>query len=94
MEEIKKLRGELDEIDTAIIGLIAKRFKVTQKIGHLKRQNNLPAQDLAREAEILKKIGEKALSLDLKPELIQSIYKLIMAEVVANHKELWKQQSA
>lgn len=50
-KDLDKLRNEIDQIDSDIIELLTKRFAVTDEIGIIKSQNNLPPQDENREAK-------------------------------------------
>ena len=49
--ELDALRGSIDNIDAALIHLLAERFKCTQKVGRLKARFALPPADPAREAQ-------------------------------------------
>ena len=48
--ELARLRGSIDNIDAALVYLLAERFKCTQAVGELKARLNLPPADPAREA--------------------------------------------
>ena len=45
-----RLRGSIDNLDAALVYLLAERFKITQQVGLLKAANGLPPADPAREA--------------------------------------------
>jgi chorismate mutase len=47
------LRMSIDNIDSALIVLLAERFRLTQKVGELKRDTHMPSIDQRREAEHL-----------------------------------------
>ena len=49
--ELAELRHSIDNIDTAVLHLLAERFKCTRKVGELKARLDLPPADPAREAE-------------------------------------------
>lgn len=53
VDEIVKLRKELEEIDKAIAELIAKRFELSKRIGEVKQRLGLYMLDVIREAEVL-----------------------------------------
>ena len=58
MNEIFALRQSIDNIDNAIVSLLAERFKVTEKVGEIKARANLATEDKSREnhqADRLKK---------------------------------------
>ncbi len=49
-EELARLRDSIDNIDAAVVHMLAERFKCTQQVGHLKARHQLPPADPAREA--------------------------------------------
>jgi chorismate mutase len=49
-EELARLRESIDNIDAAVVHMLAERFKCTQQVGHLKAAHQLPPADPAREA--------------------------------------------
>lgn len=54
MNELEKLRKEIDEIDEKIAILFNERMKIVQKIKDYKKENNLPIQDKNREESLIK----------------------------------------
>ena len=82
--ELARLRGSIDNIDAALIYLLAERFKCTQQVGRLKAEVGLPPSDPDREAEqiarlralaeqaILRGTGARALRAILE-EVLQSV---------------------
>ncbi len=86
--ELEELRNELDDINTRLILLLAERFKVTQKVGEYKRDNNLPAYDPTREAAIADRVEQIAKDSGLDPETAKRIMQFITAEVVMKHQAL------
>ena len=50
-EELVVLRGAIDNMDAALIHLLAERFRITREVGRLKAERGLPPADSAREAE-------------------------------------------
>ena len=44
-EELLRLRASIDNIDAALIYMLAERFKCTQEVGRLKARLGLPAAD-------------------------------------------------
>ena len=49
--ELQRLRNSIDNIDAALVHLLAERFKFTRAVGEFKASRGLPPADLAREAE-------------------------------------------
>ena len=87
MKELHTLRKEIDNINTEILSLLAKRFSLTRKIGELKHVHRLPPKDTKREGGQLEGLEVKAKKLTLNPSLITKIYQLIVVEVVKEHNK-------
>ena len=88
LAELKRLRGSIDNMDSALIHLLAERFKVTQRVGELKASAGLPAADPAREAEQIARLRALALDADLDPELAEKFLTFIVREVVRHHEQI------
>ena len=65
MTELLRLRGSIDNMDAALVHLLAERFKVTQQVGELKARHGLPPADPAREAEQIARL--RALAATAQP---------------------------
>jgi chorismate mutase len=74
---LEKLREEIDEIDNEIITLIAKRFRVVDDIGKVKKEKNIPPLDEKRWRKVIEKITQKAKENNVPVELVEKIYKEI-----------------
>ena len=46
--ELVTLRKSIDNIDAALVHLLAERFKTTQQVGRLKAELSMPSSDPAR----------------------------------------------
>ena len=51
--ELLRLRNSIDNIDAALVHLLAERFKCTQAVGRYKAAHGLPPADPAREAQLV-----------------------------------------
>jgi len=69
MSELDELRRIIDEVDSEILRLVARRVEIARRIGELKRAGGLPVADLEREEEVLRRGGELAESLGIDKEL-------------------------
>lgn len=90
--ELVRLRSSIDNMDTALICLLAERFKVTQQVGELKAREGLPPADPDREARQIARLRQLAEESDLDPELAEKFLTFIIAEVVRHHTAI--QESA
>lgn len=79
MEELKKLRDQIKNLDEEMVKLLEKRFNLSLKIGEFKKENNLPILDKDREKELslinLSKLENKDFS-----ESYLNIFKTILEE--------------
>jgi len=85
---LKDLRTSLDNIDSAIVYLLAERFRLTHKVGVYKKQHHLKPVDSSREAAQLERISELAAKSGLDPAFARKVLQLIIDEVVEHHKKL------
>jgi chorismate mutase/prephenate dehydratase len=54
-DQIRKLRQEIDAIDTEIQALFLRRMSLVKEIAAYKMANDIPVYDAVREAEIIEK---------------------------------------
>ena len=85
-EELRCLRDSIDNIDAAVIHLLAERFKCTQQVGRLKARLGLPASDLAREAQQVARLRALAESAKLDPEFAEKFLAFVVREVIQHHQ--------
>ena len=83
---LESLRAEVDDVDAKIVDLLAIRFRITSKIGRLKARHALEAVDPDREAALQARFRELAKRSGLNPDLVVSVFRSIVDEVVSNHK--------
>jgi len=86
--ELIILRKSIDNIDAALVHLLAERFKTTQQVGRLKAELSMPPSDPAREASQLERLRELAKGADLDPAFAEKFLSFILAEVIQHHEEL------
>jgi len=86
--ELFQLRKSIDNIDAALVHLLAERFKTTQKVGRLKADMAMTPSDPSRESAQLKRLQALAIEADLDPAFAQKFLNFILAEVIQHHEEL------
>ena len=84
--DLNELRNTIDDIDEECLLLLSERFKITRKIGEIKAKDKLSSLDIKRENNKFKKIEIIAENTGLSKDLVNSLFRLIMDEVVKNHK--------
>lgn len=87
-DELLAARGTIDNIDAALIHLLAERFKCTQRVSHIKAEYGLPPSDLAREQEQIKRLRALAEEAGLDPVFAEKILGFIVSEVIRHHEEV------
>lgn len=92
--ELVRLRASIDNLDNALVCLLAERFKVTQAVGVLKAELGLPPADPAREVEQIARLRRLADEAGLDPEFAQKFLTFIVSEVVRHHEAIAREGSA
>ncbi|GIJ00290.1 chorismate mutase [Sediminihabitans luteus] len=84
--EILALRASIDNIDAALMHLLAERFTCTRRVGELKAQAGLPPADMTREAAQIARLGGIAASSGLDPAFAEQFREFIVSEVKRQHR--------
>ena len=72
-ETLDQARDEIDKVDEEIVKLIAKRNDYIKQIAYFKTSiDEVKAQD--RIDEVISKVRQQAIGLDLSPNLINDLY--------------------
>ena len=78
-DKIVKLRGEIDALTTRLLKLIAERQNVSVAIGALKVEQGLPLYSEDRESQLLEKFRIDAVRMDLDPDYIEELMRVVLA---------------
>ncbi|TGX53653.1 chorismate mutase [Sphingomonas gei] len=87
-ETLNRFRQSIDNIDAALIHMLAERFKVTQAVGAYKATHNLPPADPTREDAQIARLRALAKQADLDPEFSEKFLRFIIDEVIRHHERL------
>ena len=79
MEELKKLRDQIEKLDEEIVTLLEKRFNLSLEVGKLKKEYNLPILDLKREKELSLNNASKLKNKEFVESYL-NIFKTILEE--------------
>ncbi|MBI3677751.1 MAG: chorismate mutase [Proteobacteria bacterium] len=83
--ELLRLRDSIDNIDAALVHLLAERFKCTQAVGEYKATHDLPPADPAREAQQIARLRALARNAKLDPDFAEKFLTFIVTEVIRHH---------
>ncbi|HEY0248168.1 MAG TPA: chorismate mutase [Gryllotalpicola sp.] len=84
-QRLLRIRQSIDNIDAALIHLLAERFKFTQSVGELKAGYGLPASDPEREHTQIARLRELAVESNLDPEFAEKWFNFVVTEVIRHH---------
>lgn len=86
--ELQRLRDSIDNIDAALVHLLAERFKCTQAVGRYKAEHGLPPADPAREAAQIERLRALAKNAKLDPDFAEKFLNFIVTEVIRHHEAI------
>jgi chorismate mutase len=86
--DLGSLRQSIDNIDAALVHLLAERFKFTQSVGRLKAASGLPASDPERERVQIARLRALAEESHLDPAFAEKFLNFIVAEVIHHHEAI------
>jgi len=86
--ELDELRHSIDNIDAAVLHLLAERFKCTRKVGELKARLALPPADPLREAQQVARLRALAVTADLDPAFAEKFLNFLVKEVIRHHERI------
>lgn len=87
-ERLDALRSSIDNIDAALINILAERFRRTQEVGRLKAAFEMPASDPDREARQIARLRQLAEEAHLDPEFAEKWFNFVVAEVIRHHQSI------
>ena len=80
-------RASIDNIDAALIHMLAERFRITQAVGAYKAVTNLPASDPGREERQIARLRKLAEDAQLDPDFGEKFLRFIIEEVIRHHQK-------
>ena len=92
-DQLAQYRQSIDNIDAALIHMLAERFRITQAVGHYKAQAGMPAADPGREAQQVKRLRNLAEESVLDPEFSEKFLRFIIDEVIHHHERIAEEPS-
>ena len=87
-ELLAQERRSIDNIDAALVHLLAERFAHTQRVGVLKHAHGLPPADPSREQEQITHLRSLADAAGLDPVFAEAFMRFIVTEVIRHHERI------
>ncbi|MCB1384301.1 MAG: chorismate mutase [Nitratireductor sp.] len=87
LSRLKHFRASIDNLDAALIHILAERFRITKSVGELKAGADLPPADPAREKRQVERLRKLALDADLDPDFAEKLLNFIIREVIRHHEQ-------
>jgi len=85
-EQLAEYRSSIDNIDAALVYLLAERFKVTRRVGEHKATVGMPPADLEREALQVQRLRDLAENAGLDPLFSEKFLRFVIDEVIRHHE--------
>lgn len=86
ISDLAQLRCRIDECDTELVALLARRNEITQQIGDIKHQTGTPLHAPDREAQLLVARRQEAIDKNVSPDLVEDILRRMMREAYQNQQ--------
>ncbi|MGO8093491.1 chorismate mutase [Rhizobium leguminosarum] len=86
--QLASYRQSIDNIDAALVHMLAERFRCTKEVGVLKAKYNLPPADPAREEYQIERLRQLAKSANLDPDFAEKFLNFVIKEVIRHHEQI------
>lgn len=84
---LASFRKSIDNIDAALIHMLAERFRITQAVGEYKAKVTLPPADPDREKRQVARLRKLSEDAELDPEFSEKFLRFIIDEVIRHHEK-------
>ncbi len=87
-ETLRRYRESIDNIDAALVFMLAERFKITKAVGEYKATAALPPADPDRESRQVSRLRRLAIDANLDPDFTEKFLRFIIDEVIRHHERM------
>jgi len=89
-DKLASFRKSIDNIDAALIHMLAERFRITKEVGEYKAREAMPPADPKREEQQIRRLRALAVEADLDPEFSEKFIRFVIDEVIRHHRRARK----
>lgn len=86
--QLASYRQSIDNIDAALVHILAERFRCTKEVGVLKAKYRLPPADPAREEYQIERLRHLAKDANLDPDFAEKFLNFVIKEVIRHHEQI------
>ncbi len=90
--DLAGLRGEIDDIDSELLQLLARRMEVSAQIGEYKKRNNVTVVQIDRWKKILADHMAAGADLGLSPELVTEVFEAIHQASIKRQSDIMENE--
>ena len=83
---LSAFRASIDNIDAALIHMLAERFRITKAVGAYKAEHDLPPSDPGREERQITRLRKLAEDAQLDPDFGEKFIRFVIEEVIRHHE--------
>ncbi len=92
-DTLASYRDSIDNIDAALIHMLAERFKITKNVGEFKAKYDIPPADKDREQRQIDRLRNLAKNAKLDPDFSEKFLHFIITEVIRHHEQFRESES-
>lgn len=77
-DTMESLRQEIDELDSALVSLLARRRRLVERVAQVKREQDLPVSHPAREENLISARRQQAVAVGLEADFVEDIFRILL----------------